>query len=67
MEQKLRAMDGIAALDRDTLMAAKKMGVADSAMARFVGCKTADIRHHAARADWILLPLPHGRYLRRRV
>ena len=44
MEQKLRAMDGIAALDRDTLMAAKKMGVADSAMARFVGCKTADIR-----------------------
>ena len=44
MEQQLRAMDGIAALDRDTLMAAKKMGVADSAMARFVGCKTADIR-----------------------
>ena len=44
MEQKLRAMDGMAALDRDTLMAAKKMGMADSAIARFVGCKTADIR-----------------------
>ena len=44
MEQKLRGLGDIGALDRDLLMSAKKMGMADSAIARFVGCKTADIR-----------------------
>ena len=44
MEQKLRGLGDIGALDRDLLMSVKKMGMADSAIARFVGCKTADIR-----------------------
>ena len=51
MEQKIRALGSMAALDAETMMAAKKMGMADSAIARFVGCKTADIRMLRARLN----------------
>ena len=44
MEQKIRALDGKDAIDRDLMFAIKRMGFADKAIARFVGCKETDIR-----------------------
>ena len=44
MEQALRALDGVKALTHDTLLAAKKMGMADTAIARFVGGSEKEIR-----------------------
>ena len=44
MEQKIRALPGKEAIDRDLMFAIKKMGFADKAIARFVGCKETEIR-----------------------
>ena len=44
MEQKIRTLDGKEAIDRDLMFAIKKMGFADKAIARFVGCKETEIR-----------------------
>ena len=44
MEQKIRALGGKDAIDRDLMFAIKKMGFADKAIARFVGCKETEIR-----------------------
>ncbi|MBP3655113.1 MAG: carbamoyl-phosphate synthase large subunit [Clostridia bacterium] len=54
MEQAIRALDGAKALDYDTLMAAKKMGMADKAIARFVGSTEEEIR--ALRREMKILP-----------
>ena len=53
MEQALRA-GGRESLTRQTLLAAKKMGVADKAIARFTGCAEADVR--ALRERMNVLP-----------
>ncbi len=44
MEQALRLMGSIEKLDRDMLMDAKKMGMCDKAIARFVGANELEIR-----------------------
>ena len=44
MEQKIRALGSKEAIDRDLMFAIKKMGFADKAIARFVGCKETEIR-----------------------
>ena len=54
MEQKLRGLSGADALDADLLMRAKKMGVCDKAIARFVGANELDIR--AKRKEMGIIP-----------
>ena len=54
MEQKIRALPGKDAIDRDLMFAIKKMGFADKAIARFVGCKETDIRQ--MRKEMNVLP-----------
>ena len=44
MEQKIRALPGKDAIDRDLMFTIKKLGFADKAIARFVGCKETEIR-----------------------
>ncbi|MBP3426897.1 MAG: carbamoyl-phosphate synthase large subunit [Clostridia bacterium] len=44
MEQKVRALGSKDAITRDLMFAIKKMGFADKAIARFVGCKESEIR-----------------------
>ncbi|MBQ2990570.1 MAG: carbamoyl-phosphate synthase large subunit, partial [Clostridia bacterium] len=54
MEQALRALSGVDALDHDTLMAAKKNGMSDKAIARFVGSEEMAVR--ARRKELNILP-----------
>ena len=54
MEQALRLMGESAKLDRDTLMAAKKMGMCDKAIARFVNTDELSIR--AMRKEMNIIP-----------
>ena len=54
MEQALRGLSGIEALDYDTLMSAKKLGMCDKAIARFVGANELDVR--ALRKELKILP-----------
>ena len=53
-EQKLRALPGKEALTHDLLLEVKKMGMADKAIARFVGCSEDEIR--ALRKEMSILP-----------
>ena len=54
MEQALRSIDGIDALSYDMLMAAKKNGMADKAIARFIGSDELSVR--AKRKELKILP-----------
>ena len=54
MEQALRLLGSAQKLDRDMLMDAKKMGMCDKAIARFVGSTELDIR--AMRKEMNILP-----------
>ncbi len=54
MEQALRLLGSIDNLRADMLMDAKKMGMCDKAIARFLGCSDLDIR--AMRKDNKILP-----------
>jgi len=54
MEQALRSLEGIDALDYDMLMAAKKNGMADKAIARFIGSDEQAVR--AKRKELKILP-----------
>ena len=54
MEQALRGIDGIDALSYDMLMAAKKNGMADKAIARFIGSDELSVR--AKRKELKILP-----------
>ena len=51
MEQKIRALGSMAALDAETMMAAKRWAWRTAPSRRFVGCKTADIRMLRARLN----------------
>ena len=53
-EQKIRALQGKEALTRELLLEIKKMGMADKAIARFVGCSEDEIR--AMRKEMNILP-----------
>ena len=44
MEQTVRALPGKDAITRDLMFAVKRMGFADRAIARFVGCRESEIR-----------------------
>ena len=53
-EQRVRALPGREGLTRDVLMQVKRMGMADKAIARFVGCTESEVR--ALRRELGVLP-----------